>query len=206
MATLPTNAFGFKPLGFAPGGPPNTAGQITRPILASYGSNICFGDVVQIGAGGGAPDTTAGYVRLGAAGVTGSKQFGVFIGCTFINAGGSTVFSSYWPASNANAGTALIIPIMGQVPQYFLVAGGDASGTTTFSIADVGFNCDFAVGTQSVANGYGLSGMYLDRNTIALTATLPFTVIDMYTTIEASGSTNTNWVLVKSNPFNATGY
>ena len=86
------------------------------------------------------------------------------------------------------------------------MAGGDASGTTTFSIADVGFNCDFAVGTQSVANGYGLSGMYLDRNTIALTATLPFTVIDMYTTIEASGSTNNNWVLVKSNPFNATGY
>lgn len=206
MATAPTNPFGFNPLGFALGGPPNTAGQIQRPILAAYATSICYGDVVQIGGGGGNPDSTAGYVRLGAAGVAGSKQLGVFVGCQYIDASGNTRQSSYWPASNANAGTAYIIPLMGQQPQYFVVAGGDASGSTTFSIADVGFNCDFAVGTQSITAGYGLSGMYLDRNTINNTATLPFTIVDLYTTIEASGSTNNNWVLVKSNPFNATGY
>jgi hypothetical protein len=206
MALLPTNPFGFKPLGFAPGGPGNTAGQITRPIVASYSSNICYGDVVQIGTGGGGSDTTSGNTRLATTGVAGSKQLGIFVGCTFINAAGSTVFSSYWPASTANAGTAFIIPIMGQEPQYFVVAGGDASGTTTFAIGDVGRNCDLAVGTQSINSGYGISGMYLDRNTINSTATLPFTVVDLYTTILASGSTNNNWVLVKSNPFNATSY
>ena len=201
MATLPTNPFGFTPKGFNRGGPPNTAGQINVPIIASYATQICFGDVVQIGT-----SSNAGYCILGAAGVAGSKQLGVFTGCQYINAAGSTVQSTYWPASTANQGTAYVIPIAGQVPQFFLVAGGDASGSTTFSIADVGSNCDFAVGTQSVTGGYGLSGMYLDRNTIALTATLPFRVEGMYTTIEASGATNNNWVLVSSNPFNATGY
>lgn len=202
MANIPANPYGFKPAGFNRGGPPNTAGQIQRPIQASYSTQICFGDVVQIGTA-----SAAGYTILGAAGVAGSKQLGVFVGCTFINAAGSTVFSSYWPASTANQGTALIIPIMGQIPQYFIVAGGDASGSTSFTIADVGYNCDFAVGTQTVNGGYGLSGMYLDRNTINNTATLPFTVVGLLTDISASGAPNTtNQILVASNPFNATGY
>jgi hypothetical protein len=207
MANIPASPYGFKPAGWNRGGPSNTAGQINAPILAAYSYNICYGDVVQYGAGGGAPDTTAGYVRLGAVGVAGSKQAGVFVGCQFIDAAGRTVFSSYWPASNANAGTAFIIPIAGEVPQFFIVAGGDSSGSTSFAIGDVGRNCDLAVGTQSITAGYGLSGMYLDRNTINNTATLPFTVRGLLADISASGATGiANQVLVSSNPANATGY
>ncbi len=206
MANLPTSPFGFKPLGWNRGGPPNTAGQIERPIAASYASNICFGDVVQIGAGGGNPDTTAGYTRLGAVGVNGSLQTGIFVGCRYINAAGNLVNSSYWPASNPNAGTALIIPIAGQLPQFFAVAGGDSVGSTSFTIADVGFNCDIALGTQSIVGGYGLSGAYLDRHTIAATATLPFRIEGLLSDISAPGLSGiTNIVLVSSNPFNATG-
>ena len=207
MTNIPTSPFGFKSAGFNRGGPPNTGGQIERPILAAYSYNICFGDVVQIGTGNSAPDTTAGYVRLGAAGVTGSLQLGIFAGCQYIDASGNTRQSSYWPASNPNAGVAKIIPIAGQIPQYFIVAGGDATTSTSFSIADVGYNCDFAVGTQSIVGGFGLSGMYLNRYTLANTATLPFRVEGLLTDISASGATGTtNMVIVSSNPFNATGY
>lgn len=202
MANLPANPYGFKAAGFNRGGPPQTAGQIQRTILGGYTSNICFGDVVDIGT-----STYAGYCILGAAGVYGSKTLGVFVGCQYIDASGSTRQSSYWPASNAANGTAYIIPIAGQIPQYFVVAGGDSSGSTSFTIADVGYNCDLAVGTQSITGGYGLSGMYLDRNTINNTATLPFRIEGLLSDISASGASGiTNQILVSSNPFNATGY
>lgn len=206
MANVPTNAFGFRPLGFNRGGGPQTGGQIERPIVASYATNICYGDIVQIGGGGGNPDTTAGYVRRGAVSVTGSLQLGVFVGCQYIDASGNTRQSSYWPASNPNAGVAKIVPIAGSPVQFFAVAGGDSSGTTSFTIADVGYNCDFALGTQSINGGYGLSGSYLDRNTINYTATLPFRIEGLLTDISASGQSGiSNIILVSSNPFNATG-
>lgn len=201
----PNSPFGFDSVGWNRGGPPNTSGVIQRPIQASYASNVCKGDAVYIAHGSG---TTAGYVALGTTGMDGSYVAGIFIGCQYIDSAGNTRQSSYWPASNPNAGTAYILPIYGTSPQLFKV---QATGTHVITFADVGRNIDLAVGTQTIVGGFGLSGMSVDTATLAATATLPFRVEGLFSDIAPTGYPGTdnasvnNIVLVSSNPFNALG-
>jgi hypothetical protein len=75
----------------------------TRQFLidpAGYNTNLFYGQVVKI--------HTDGYINLVTeTGATGSAfpagTIGVFVGCSYVNTQGQTVFSQYYPANSLNA-------------------------------------------------------------------------------------------------------
>ena len=75
----------------------------TRQFLidpAGYASNLFYGQVVKI--------HTDGYINLVTeTGATGSAfpagTIGVFVGCSYVNAQGQTVYSQYYPSGSLNA-------------------------------------------------------------------------------------------------------
>ena len=196
----PNSPFGFLPIGNG-GTVPYTGNQRKYKIATANNTAICRGDVVQ--------QLSTGYVAIGAASVVGSLTAGIFWGCSYLStASGESKHASYWPnGDHAYDGNAFVIPISGAPPQLFLVQ----ATSTAFTFADVGANCDISVGTQSINGGFGLSGMTLDRSTIGTTATLPFRIVNMYSTIAPSGTAGTddtsnyNIVIVQSNPDYETG-
>ena len=125
---------------------------------------------------------------------------------------GERVYSSYWPnGDHAYDGYAYIIPIAGVSPQLFKVQ----ATSTNFTLADIGSNCELSVGTQTINGGFGLSGMTLNQSTHALTATLPFQVVDLFSAVMSPNggisvngtddTSNYNIVIVRSNPDGETG-
>jgi hypothetical protein len=192
--------FGFSYMGPNRGGPAVTGGPIERKIAAANNTPICKGDLVQ--------SLSTGYVAISAAGVAVSQAAGIFVGCRYLStARGQWVYASYWPnGDHAVDGYAEIIPIVGAAPQLFKVQ----ATSTNFTFADIGANCDISVGSQSIAGGFGLSGMTLDRGTIGTTATLPFRIVDMYSAVSPGApgtddTSNYNIVIVQSNPAGETG-
>jgi hypothetical protein len=97
--------YGLKPVNRVDGLP--YAGE-TRQFLidpAGYNSNLFYGQVVKI--------HTDGYIRLVTeTGGTGDAfpdgTIGVFVGCSYVNTQGQTVFSQYYPANALNA-TAYVV-------------------------------------------------------------------------------------------------
>jgi hypothetical protein len=75
----------------------------TRQFLidpAGYSSNLFYGQVVKI--------HTDGYIRLvtetgGTGDAFPAGTIGVFVGCSYVNAQGQTVFSQYYPSGSLNA-------------------------------------------------------------------------------------------------------
>ena len=193
--------FGFQHMGWNRGGPGVTGATIERKIAAGYGTPIYKGDTVQ--------SLSTGYISKGAASVAGSNTAGVFMGCRYLSTAlGRLVYSSYWPSGDhAYDGYAIIVPIAGVPPQLFKVQ----TLLTAVTLADVGANIDIDVGTGSVTGGYGKSGMTVSAATLATTATLPFRVVDLYSSIAPYGVNGTddtssyNIVLVQSNPDYETG-
>jgi hypothetical protein len=197
-----TNApFGVRWLGIAPGGGAAGMQLVTRKI--SYGDTTAAyrGDTMQ------GKDT--GYVSQGSSGVPVSQHAGILWGVEYLsNSQGKKVFSEYWPGSDCSSdATAYLIPFGGAAPQLFVVQAKD----TAFTFADIGMNCDIAIGTGSVTAGCAKSGATLDRATINTTSTLPFRIVDLYSSIAASGENGTddtasyNRVVVRSNSLSETG-
>ena len=97
--------YGLKPVNRVDGLP--YAGE-TRQFLitpAGYASNIFYGQVVKI--------HTDGYINLvtetgGTGDAFPAGTIGVFVGCSYVNTQGQTVFSQYYPSGAANA-TAFVV-------------------------------------------------------------------------------------------------
>jgi len=97
--------YGLKPVNRVDGLP--YAGE-TRQFLitpAGYASNIFYGQVVKI--------HTDGYINLvtetgGTGDAFPAGTIGVFVGCSYVNTQGQTVFSQYYPSGSANA-TAFVV-------------------------------------------------------------------------------------------------
>ena len=196
----PNVPFGFQHLGWNRGGPAVTGGIIERKIAAGNNTPICHGDVVQ--------SLSTGYVAIGASGVSGSNIAGIFLGCRYLSTSqGKMVNAMYWPnGDHAYDGVALILPIAGVPPQLFKVQ----AYTTNFTLENIGGTVDINVGTQTIVGGYGISGMTIVEAD-ATTATLPFRVVDLYSSIAPYGApgtddtSNYNIVIVQSNPDYETG-
>lgn len=82
-------ANGFKALRHVGGGVQRLS---ERPIADAYTANLFNGDMVTL---------NAGSVELAVD--TDTDVVGTFLGCMYVNAQGSQVFSPYWPASTAGA-------------------------------------------------------------------------------------------------------
>jgi hypothetical protein len=92
--------YGLKPVNRVDGLP--YAGE-TRQFLitpAGYASNLFYGQVVKI--------HTDGYINLvtetgGTGDAFPAGTIGVFVGCSYVNTQGQTVFSQYYPSGSTNA-------------------------------------------------------------------------------------------------------
>jgi hypothetical protein len=92
--------YGLKPVNRVDGLP--YAGETRRLLItpAGYASNIFYGQVVKI--------HTDGYINLvtetgGTGDAFPAGTIGVFVGCSYVNTQGQTVFSQYYPSGSTNA-------------------------------------------------------------------------------------------------------
>jgi hypothetical protein len=194
--------FGFRWIGSNPGGP--SSNFALRPLKASatIAAALYRGDVVAFDGGA--------YVVKYTTGVAGSNVAGIAWGFEYLSTAlGRRIFSTYLPTTDhAYDIDVMVIPIAGVLPQRFVVQ----AKATPFTVADIGQvmePTDLTGGTST--GGHGRSAMTITQGGGGTTNTLPFRVVDLYSSIAAPGTPNTddtancNWVIVESNPFQATG-
>lgn len=193
-----TNApYGASPILGADGAAP-TFGMRTRLIAYNDTTKIYRGDLVK--------QLNTGYIAQWTAGTAVSQCAGVFWGCKYYSVSQkTTTFSPYWPgadvATNAVV-TAYLVPINTAVPPMFSIQS-DATGV---AFADIGLNIDVAMGTGDTNTG--MSGMYLNVSTAAVTATLPFRIIRLLSDSNVGNGTQSgayNRVVVQANIMQETG-
>jgi hypothetical protein len=188
-----TNApFGFRQIkgtGSAP-----TYEQNTRYIASDNSTAIYFGDAVI--------PLTTGYIAQATASTV--RVEGIFAGCKYVSVSQKrTVWSNYWPGSDANGDVEAYI-IDDPQAKFIVQATSTAIGVTGLNL-----NGAFTIGTGSTSNG--ISGAYITAATADVTATLPFRILGLVTTPPGAPGTESgayNRVIVGFNNVttrNATG-
>jgi hypothetical protein len=188
--------YGFKPVNEVGGLP--YAGSTRSFALnpAGYGTNIFNGSLVYVATTGYLQLVTAdgsdGTTNAFPAGTTLTGAVGVFVGCSYVNAQGQTLFSQYYPANALNA-VAFVVDDPNTVFQV------QADGSLT--IAALGANVTLA-NAQSTSTGSTTTG----NSNVAISATTktttaPFRVIGFPNMVGFSvvGDAYTD-VFVKWNP------
>lgn len=166
--------FGFKHVGFLPGGAPDYQ-LSTRLVASSNTTSIYFGDPVQ---------KTANTQYIAQASSTTAPLEGIFQGCMLIpSTGGAPTWSPFYPGA---AGADVTAYVMAAPNALFMAA---ATNTNIPSTA-IGENIGFSIGTGSTFGG-GFSGATLDQSTISTTNTLPFQIVALFGSTNATGSINT---------------
>ena len=155
------------PFGFAQdAGNGSTPTYETVVRLAQYNASaIYYGDPVT--------SQTDGTIAISSVGTT--QIAGIFYGCKYLSVSQKrVVWNNYWPGSDVASGNYVECYIVNDANARFLVQ----SGSTGLTLADVGANVQFNIGTPSSVTG--LSGAYVESpNT---TSTLPFRVYEIVTT------------------------
>jgi hypothetical protein len=172
----------------------------TRSFLfdpAGYGANVYNGSLVYVKTTGyieivtatGADATTNGFP----VGTANTGAVGVFVGCSYVNAQGQTIFSQYYPSGSLNA-TAFVIDDDRTVFQV------QSAGTVT--IAALGSNVFFSTGAVSTGStSTGNSTASVVAGASAVTTTAAFRVVGFVNMVGFStvGDAYTD-ILVKFNP------
>ena len=164
--------YGFKPVNEIGGLP--YAGSTRSFALdpAGYGTNIFNGSLVYVATTGYLQLVTAdgsdGTTNAFPAGTTLTGAVGVFVGCSYVNAQGQTLFSQYYPANALNA-VAFVVDDPNTVFQV------QADGSLT--IAALGANVTLA-NAQSTSTGSTTTGnSNVAVSATTKTTTAPFRVI-----------------------------
>jgi hypothetical protein len=189
--------YGLKPINLIGG--QVFAGQTRQfQIASAYGTSIFNGDVVKLVAGGTIEKDT---------GTTAATPVGIFIGCSYVNAQGQTIYQQYFPASTAApTGTVITAYVADDPDQLFkavLVAGATADNTSSGLLPAylgrtvIGSNAQLVQNAGSSANGDSKVGVYTAAGATT-TATLPIRIIDVVPDT-ANSSGNFVEVIVKWN-------
>lgn len=196
-----TNApFGLAQIGLNGGAVANFSNvTLKNGILSSNGTAIYTGDLLKMQA--------TGYLAQWSAGTAVSQAWGVFSGCSYYSNSQQTVRPTpYWPGTDAASGTvnAQFIPGVLSPPPLFVIQT-DATG---IDLTAIGANADIVVGTGSTSTGK--SGSYLDVSTLAVTATLPLRIVDLWANRAGGVGPGTqagayNWAVVALNVNGSTG-
>lgn len=185
--------FGFQPYGIAAGVVPNF-GHRRRTIAFNYGSTLFRGDPV-------ASDANGNIIRVSS---QTAPLAGIFWGVKYYDPVQKITFESkYWSApSGLNSATIVEAQIIDDPQQLFVVAS--LGSTAAITKANVMNNVQWNAGAGgSTANGQ--SSYVIDDGNITTTVTLPFKIMDLYSTLAAPGSNGAddtaiyNWAIVKMN-------
>lgn len=170
--------YGLKPVNLI-GGQVFAGATRQFNIASAYGTSIFNGDVVTLVAGGTIEKDT---------GTTTATPVGVFLGCSYVNAQGQTIFQQYFPASTAApTGTVITAYVADDPDQLFkavLVAGTTADNTSSGLLPAylgrtmIGSNAQLVQNAGSTTTGDSKVGIYSAAGATT-TASLPIRVIDV---------------------------
>ena len=187
--------YGLKPINLI-GGQVFAGATRLLNIASGYGSSIFYGDVVKL--------VSTGTIEKDTGKAT-ATPVGVFLGCSYVNAQGQTVFAQYFPANTtAPTGTTITAYVADDPDQLFkvaLVAGQteDGNGLTIAFLGRtiIGTNVELVQNTGSTVTGDSKIGVYSAAGATT-TASLPLRVIDVVPDT-ANSSGNFCEVIVKWN-------
>ena len=183
MAYPTVNApYGLKPINLY-GGTPFAGATRQYQIASAYNTSIFYGDAVELVSSG---TIIKSAITTARATVTTSQIIGVFLGCSYVNAQGQTIFAQYFPANTA-APTGTVIPAFvcndpNTLFKVVIAAGTTAndatsgllpSSTTQYTV--IGTNVQLVQNTGSTSTGdskVAVAGS-------ATTGTLPMNVVDV---------------------------
>lgn len=185
--------FGFQPFGTTSGPVPNFALR-RRTIAYNYGTNLYRGDPVV--------SNNAGNII--AVSSQSAPMAGIFWGCKYYDPNQKITFQSrYWPSpSGLNSAAIVEAYIIDDPNQLFVVA--ELGSTAAISASNVMNNIQWAAGSGGSTTS-GISSYVIDDGNINTTNTLPFKIMDLYSTYAppgVNGADNTtvyNWAIVKMN-------
>ena len=167
------------------GGTPYAGSTRLLPIASGYASNLFNGQVVQIEAATG----TVGLVTTFGDGV-----IGVFVGCTYTDPNTQQLtFNNMWPTGLVAADAKAYV-----IDDPDVVYMAQADGAVTQE--DLGQNTEFAA-AQSTSTGVLINGNSTSAvsSTTAVTATLPFRIVDFVDSPNSTVGDAFTDVLVKFN-------
>jgi len=174
----------------------------TRSFLldpAGYGTNIFNGSLVYVADTGylqlvtatGADGTTNAFPTGSGGGAVLTGAVGVFVGCSYVNAQGQTIFSQYYPANAVNA-TAFVIDDDRTVFQV------QAAGSITQT--ELGNNV-YLANAQSTSTGSTTTGnSNVAVNATAITTTAAFRIVGFVNSTTSQVGDDYTDILVKFNP------
>ena len=193
--------YGLKPVNLI-GGQVFAGATRLLNIASGYATSIFYGDVVKLASTGTIQKDT---------GEATATPCGVFLGCSYVNAQGQTIFTQYFPANTtAPTGTTITAYVADDPDQLFkvvLVAGTtvDGNGLTPAYLGRtvIGSNAQLVQNTGSTVTGDSKVAVYTAAGATT-TATLPIRIIDVVPDT-ANSSGNFCELIVKWNAPNVTG-
>ena len=198
MASTAT-PYGFRAVNEL-GGLPYAGSTRSFPINpAGYAVNIFNGSLVYVAASGylqlvtatGADATTNYFPTGSGSSATNTGSIGIFVGCSYVNAQGQTIYSQYYPANSLNA-------IAFVVDDDRAVFSVQANGSVTF--AELGTNV-FLANIQSTSTGSttnGNSNVAVSSSSTASTAA--FRIVGFVNNAQSQAGDAYTDLLVKFNP------
>ena len=161
--------YGLKPINLI-GGQVFAGATRQFQIASGYATSIFNGDAVLL--------VTSGTIEKDS-GTTTATPVGVFLGCSYVNAQGQTIYQQYFPASTtAPTGTVITAYVADDPDTLFKVAV--VSGTTVIagvSRAVIGSNMSLVQNAGSATTGD--SKVAVLSSSAATTNTLPIRVVDV---------------------------
>lgn len=161
--------YGLKPINLI-GGQVYAGATRQYQIASGDSTSIFYGDIVKL--------TTDGVVTKDTMTTAASgSTIGVFMGCSYVNAQGQTIFAQYFPANTtAPTGTVITAYVVDDPDVCFKVAYVSSSTTVAFvGRAVIGSNMTLVQNAGVAATGDSQVAV----TTSATTSTLPIRVVDV---------------------------
>jgi hypothetical protein len=195
MAFPTVNApYGLKPINLY-GGTPFAGATRQYRIASAYNTSIFYGDPVEIINTG---TIIKSAITTARATVTTSQIVGVFLGCSYVNSQGQTLFAQYFPANTTvPTGTYITAYVCNDPNTLFkaVIATGATPDNTTSGLLPSSTTQYTVIGTNvALVQNAGLTSTGNSRVAVAASATtgtLPMNVVDVvYETSYVNGSGN----------------
>jgi hypothetical protein len=183
MAYPTVNApYGLKPINLY-GGTPFAGATRQYRIASAYDTSIFYGDPVEIVDSG---TIIKSAITTARATVTTSQIIGVFLGCSYVNAQGQTIFAQYFPANTtAPTGTYITAFVCNDPDTLFkaVIATGATANDVTSGLLPSSTTQYTVIGTNvALVQNSGLTTTGDSRVAVAssaTTGTLPLNVVDV---------------------------
>jgi hypothetical protein len=183
MAYPTVNApYGLKPINLY-GGTPFAGATRQYRIASAYDTSIFYGDPVEIVDSG---TIIKSAITTARATVTTSQIIGVFLGCSYVNAQGQTIFAQYFPANTtAPTGTYITAYVCNDPDTLFkaVIATGATANDATSGLLPSSTTQYTVIGTNvALVQNSGLTTTGDSRVAVAssaTTGTLPLNVVDV---------------------------